>query len=263
MVRDLVLSRIQRTSPEKVRERRSSYGSVSASGSSRTSRCESEPRSVASPVPLFSASQSCLRSVDEAPPSEPPPPPPPRTPIKSVTATEFKTPNVLRPLERQESARKEARAKAHAMADRDLGLSPPDYIENLKEKLRRKPSANDEDEPASTPRKPSLSSVSRSLTVSPTNPPVEVSKSASAPQPFRPPSPKSDVIGGMFLRQNETAASPLSAPQSPRSSDSSKSASYLWAGLSPSDSQSALEAESPASTSTPSVISFLTVWWNY
>lgn len=260
-MRDLVFSRIQRTSPEKLRERRSSYGSVSPSGSSRASRCESEPRSVASPVPLFAASQSCLRSVAEAPPDSEPPPPPPRTPIKSVTATEFKTPGALRPADRHESARKEARAKAQSMPDKDLGLSPPDYIENLREKLRRKPSTDDDTQPG-TPRTASFSSnpqAARSLAASSTNPPavVPVSKSSSAPQAARPPSPKSDVIGSMFLQQarKEAAASvsPASPPQSPRSSSSSKSTSYLWAGLSPSDSQGVLEVESPASTSTPTV----------
>ena len=45
----------------------------------------------------------------------------------------------------RESARREARVKAQAKADHDLGLSPPDYIDNLKDKLRKKNSADAEE----------------------------------------------------------------------------------------------------------------------
>lgn len=68
LVRDLVLSRIQR-SPDKVlsRERRGSYGSLSPPYSARNSRCESEPRTVEPErKDIFTLSHSVLRPVAEA-----------------------------------------------------------------------------------------------------------------------------------------------------------------------------------------------------
>lgn len=68
--------------------------------------------------------------------------------IRPTDIGEFKTPNLKEwqdaNRQLQNSARMEARAKAQAKADQDLGLSPPDYIENLKDKLRRKPSVDED-----------------------------------------------------------------------------------------------------------------------
>jgi hypothetical protein len=65
----MVLSRIQRTSPEKTRERRGSYGSMTPPGSSRNSRSDSEPRSIITPDrrDIFTTPHSSLRSVAEVP----------------------------------------------------------------------------------------------------------------------------------------------------------------------------------------------------
>jgi hypothetical protein len=239
--------------------------------------------------------------------------------IRPTDIGEFKTPNFKewqdanRQLDRQNSARIEARAKAHAKADQDLGLSPPDYIENLKDKLRRKPSVDEDSNqmlPARTrsfsepnvdadkswnlPVHPNVAGQisSEVVDVPPAKPPrmmvhaptvapankVEssrISDTTSAVQPFnsvlknsksmsqivspaapvlQPPSPRTDVIGSMFVQQHNrpSSSSPTSPPQSPRSVGSSKSTSYLWAGLSPAESQAKLDADSAASTSSPS-----------
>ncbi|XP_046461046.1 F-actin-monooxygenase MICAL3-like isoform X11 [Daphnia pulex] len=348
LVRDMVLSRIQRTSPEKTRERRGSYGSMTPPGSSRASRSDSEPRSTITPDrrDIFATPHSSLRSVAEVPTVLHSEFVTPMSSIKkdsdknnegglmavkrelfvstpSIRPTdigEFKTPNFKewqdanRQLDRQNSARIEARAKAHAKADQDLGLSPPDYIENLKDKLRRKPSVDEDSHemlPARTrsfsepnvdadkswnlpvhpnnvagqissevvdvpPAKPPRMMV-HAPTVAPANK-VEssrISDTTSAVQPFnsvlknsksmsqivspaapvlQPPSPRTDVIGSMFVQQHNrpSSSSPTSPPQSPRSVGSSKSTSYLWAGLSPAESQAKLDADSAASTSSPS-----------
>ncbi|XP_059350656.1 F-actin-monooxygenase MICAL3-like isoform X8 [Daphnia carinata] len=345
LVREMVFSRIQRTSPEKTRERRGSYGSMTPPGSSRASRSDSEPRSTISPDrrDIFATPHSSLRSVAEIPP---PLSNEYMTPISSSkkdaemnnegslgavkrelfistpsirpTDNEFKTPNlkewqdVNRQLERQDSARKEARAKAQAKADQDLGLSPPDYIENLKDKLRRKPSVDDDSNevlPVRTrsfsepnvdaekswdlPSRPNVPVQIPSEVIPPAKPPrlmatpsnitpakkVEqsrISDNASAVPTFnnsalknakslshivsptvpvlQPPSPRTDVIGNMFIQQHNrpSSLSPTSPPQSPRSVDSSKSTSYLWAGLSPAESNVKLDADSAASASSPS-----------
>lgn len=234
---------------------------------------------------------------------------------------EFKTPSLKewqdanKQIDRQNSARLEARAKAHAKADQDLGLSPPDYIENLKDKLRRKPSVDEDvtdilpsrtrsfsepnaepDQPKSwnLPTRPNVpdqiplqlvdtppAKPPRMLVLPPTsmipapvelpripnnstasskyNTPLKSSKSMSqmlspTSSVLQPPSPRSDVIGSLFLQQQNgpSSSSPTSPPQSPRSVCSSKSASYLWAGLSPAESQVKLDADSGASASTPS-----------
>lgn len=215
-------------------------------------------------------------------------------------------------MNRQNSARLEARAKAHAKADQDLGLSPPDYIENLKDKLRRKPSVDEDtadilpirtrsfSEPSVEPEKPwnlpvrpnlpdqippavadtppakpprmmlpptSMIPAQMESPRMPSNPPVNStfssplknSKSMSqmvspTVSNIPPPSPRSDVIGSLFLQQQNgpSSSSPTSPPQSPRSVGSSKSTSYLWAGLTPAESQTKLEPDSGASASTPS-----------
>lgn len=231
-----------------------------------------------------------LEDFNKASRSMVPPPPP----------AEFKTPNQK---DRQDAAaterhtaRLEARAKAQAMPDRDLGLSPPDYIENLKDKLRRKPSVNEEENsvPALPPRTRSFSEPHQETDdklhalTSPSDPPARqvnsqaysagavaavvarTAPSVAAPPPavlktaksvpqMLPP-PRSDVIGHLFLHQQQqqtttspsSSLSPTSPPLSPQSSSSSKSASYLWAGLSPAESQLKLDeaATTPFSSST-------------
>jgi len=209
-------------------------------------------------------------------------------------STNFKTPCVKQWEQAQQmhhqSARNEARAKAQAMADRDLGLSPPDYIDNLKDKLRRKTSTDDQDVPPQPPLR------SRSFSEPQANdqenvPVAQKQQQATAalvqkPAPLKsaksvphmmpgsfsptPPmqlhnSPRSEVIGSLFLQQQRTSndsptwSSPTSAPQSPRSIGSSKSSSYLWAGISPAESQLKLDeatsapAVSPASASATAV----------
>ncbi|KAI9560901.1 hypothetical protein GHT06_011855 [Daphnia sinensis] len=344
LVREMVFSRIQRTSPEKTRERRGSYGSMTPPGSSRASRSDSEPRSTISPDrrDIFATPHSSLRSVAEIPP---PLSNEYMTPMSSnkkdaemsnenalgavkrelftstpsirPTDNEFKTPNLKewqdanRQLDRQNSARLEARAKAQAKADQDLGLSPPDYIENLKDKLRRKPSVDDDSNevlpvrtrsfsepnvdaekswdlpsrpnapaqipsevagipPAKPPRlmatpsnitpakKMEQSRISDNVSAVPTfnNSVLKNAKSMShiVTPTIQPPSPRTDVIGNMFVQQHNrpSSSSPTSPPQSPRSVDSSKSTSYLWAGLSPAESQAKLDADSAASASSPS-----------
>ena len=223
---------------------------------------------------------------------------------------EFKTPNLQEwqdaNRQLQNSARMEARAKAQAKADQDLGLSPPDYIENLKDRLRRKPSVDEDSNemlPARTrsfsepnvdaekswnlPIRPQVADLPpakppRMMAVHPSNvTPTKrmessrISDTASAVQPFnsvlknsksmsqivspvapvlQPPSPRTDVISNMFVQQHNrpSSSSPTSPPQSPRSVGSSKSTSYLWAGLSPAESQAKLDADSAASISSPS-----------
>lgn len=229
---------------------------------------------------------------------------------------EFKTPSLKewqdanKQVDRQNSARLEARAKAHAKADQDLGLSPPDYIENLKDKLRRKPSVDEDaidilpirtrsfsepnvepekswnlpprpnlpdqippvvaDTPPAKPPRMMLPPTSMipapvELPRMPSNPPANsafnsplkssksMSQMASPSVPvIPPPSPRSDVIGSLFLQQQQngpSSSSPTSPPQSPRSVGSSKSTSYLWAGLAPAESQLKLEPDSGASAS--------------
>lgn len=242
------------------------------------------------------------------------------TPSIRPTDNEFKTPNLKewqdanRQFDRQNSARMEARAKAQAKADQDLGLSPPDYIENLKDKLRRKPSIDDDSnevlpvrnrsfsepnvdaekswdlpsrpnapvlipsEVAGIPpaKPPRLMATPSNITPAKKVEPSRISDNASAVQTFnnsvlknakslshivtptvpvlQPPSPRTDVIGNMFVQQHNrpSSSSPTSPPQSPRSVDSSKSTSYLWAGLSPAESQAKLDADSAASASSPS-----------
>ena len=228
------------------------------------------------------------------------------TPIKGP-GVEFKTPSLKewqeansRQLDRQNSARMEARAKAQAKPDQDLGLSPPDYIENLKDKLRRKPSV-DEDPPGIPIRTRSFSESNHQVELLPPRtiseippakpprmilPPTSMSPARlespristtsttttaalSGQQPYplkssksmsqmvtpsiQPSSPRSDVIGSLFLAQQGGAVSSPSAASPPHSPRSSKSTSYLWAGLSPAESQAKLDAESTsASASTPS-----------
>lgn len=242
------------------------------------------------------------------------------TPSIRPTDNEFKTPNLKewqdanRQFDRQNSARMEARAKAQAKADQDLGLSPPDYIENLKDKLRRKPSIDDDSnevlpvrnrsfsepnvdaekswdlpsrpnapvlipsEVAGIPpaKPPRLMATPSNITPAKKVEPSRISDNASAVPTFnnsvlknakslshivtptvpvlQPPSPRTDVIGNMFVQQHNrpSSSSPTSPPQSPRSVDSSKSTSYLWAGLSPAESQAKLDADSAASASSPS-----------
>lgn len=242
------------------------------------------------------------------------------TPSIRPTDIEFKTPNFKewqdanRQFDRQNSARIEARAKAQAKADQDLGLSPPDYIENLKDKLRRKPSIDDDSnevlhartrsfsEPSIDAEKsrdlpsrpnapvkmatevagpppakpPRLMAIPTTITPAKKLEPSRISNKASAVPAYnnsmlknakslshivsptvpvlQPPSPRTDVIGNMFVQQHNRppSSSPTSPPQSPRSVDSSKSTSYLWAGLSPAESQAKLDADSPASASSPS-----------
>ena len=175
----------------------------------------------------------------------------------------------------RESARQEARLKAQAKADQDLGLSPPDYIDNLKDKLRKKTpsSASDCDrqqagrtrsfsesrpeswddpvskDPAAGVKSkqypavsnPHLAGEDRKTCYS-----IPVMSSQSASHFSLSQSPKtSDVIRGMFLSHNALPTTPTalapSPPISPRSTESSKSSSYLWAGLSPADSQAKLD----------------------
>lgn len=224
---------------------------------------------------------------------------------------DFKTPSLKEwqdaTADRQQSARKEARAKAQAKADQDLGLSPPDYIENLKDKLRRKPSVSEEAEEsfpqrtrsfsepqpepegsskAALPPYPSDLFASRKAvpqapsaidaiaaaaknappkpprTPVPPPPPAPLKSAKSVPQMLSPPSPRSEVIGHLFLQQQQerpSSSSPTSPPLSPNSTGSSKSASYLWAGISPADSQLKLDdptadaaAASASSSTSPS-----------
>lgn len=203
------------------------------------------------------------------------------TPSSNPPQSEFKTPypkerqeELSSSIDRHQSARMEARAKAQAKADRDLGMSPPDYIENLKEKLRRKPSTTDEDIPPPIPQrtrcfsepnsevdvKPPVPSVTPRT---PVLPPAAALKTAkSVPQMVPPPSPRSDVLGHLFLQQQQAHMSPSSStspPLSPRSGSSSKSTSYLWAGLSPAESQNKLDEAAvvsvPTSSTSPTPVS--------
>ena len=205
-------------------------------------------------------------------------------------STNFKTPN-LREWEQShqlqhQSARSEARAKAQAMADRDLGLSPPDYIDNLKDKLRRKPSTEDQDqgqpqppprtrsfsepqvnEPENLPLVPKQHTRDAQAAVVPKSSLLKNAKSVPHMITSSPPSsslmqpsssPRSEVIGSLFLQQQKqqtsndsptwspTSTSPI---QSPRSIGSSKSSSYLWAGISPAESQLKLNEATSTTTS--------------
>ena len=187
----------------------------------------------------------------------------------------FKTPSlkdvqeaIPTPTIDRESARKEARAKAHAKADQDLGLSPPVFIENLKDKLKKKSSSNDDDESV-TLRTRSFSERQLQLEEKPTLLPETVLKDPktaagssavthkppmkSVPQTLNispvhnqpPASPKTEVLRSLFLSHNAltdgasrpSSLTPTSPPRSPRSVSSSNSASYLWAGLSPDESE--------------------------
>ena len=329
LVRDMVMSRIQR-SPEK-KERRGSYGSLTPP-SSQNSRAGSEARTDSAAINVLD-SKDILSTPSRTTPVKPasitetvhlPTPSTCKTPIlpdgeaallnakrdlfsaskkqdgvnpqQSVVASEFKTPYLK---QRQpsgtcntgerEAARLEARAKAQAKADQDLGLSPPDYIENLRDKLRRKGSVSEDEQAPTRTRsfsEPQSDGGQRQPDFSgreePSMEPTDVgmdksvrSKSShivsesqaskpshSVPQVLSPPSPKSDVIRSMFLSQNFYSSSELSPqrspsspatspPQSPRSVGSSKSSSYLWAGLSPDDSESKAPSEDPS----PSAVS--------
>ena len=150
----------------------------------------------------------------------------------------------------REAARKEARAKAQAKADGDLGLSPPVYIDNLKDKLRRKASEEDEarirTRSFSEPQSADL--ITSGIPAIPVAPveyphPAALMKSAkSVPQMM-------NFTPDGFL-QNNTQSPPLSP--SSVTSGSSNSTSYLWAGLSPAalspaQSQLKLTGESGAS----------------
>ena len=238
------------------------------------------------------------------------------TPSSRPADIDFKTPSLKewqeanKQLERQNSARMEARAKAQAKADQDLGLSPPDYIENLKDKLRRKPSVDEETNDVLPTRTRSFSEPNSDAEKSwniPIRPSVEIAEVPPAKPPrlhaitptpkveltrmsdtpgfnasklkssksmsqmvvsptapiLQPPSPRSDVIGTMFVQQinGPSSTSPTSPPQSPRSITSSKSTSYLWAGLSPAESQAKLDGDS-ASASATSPSTSNEVWTN-
>ncbi len=245
------------------------------------------------------------------------------TPSNRPVEIDFKTPslkewqeaNKPKQLERQDSARKEARAKAQAKADQDLGLSPPDYIENLKDKLRRKPSVDEDADGILHSRTRSFSEPNSEVEISwnlparpstqvaevpPAKPPrlhattnittpakVELSRMSDAPGSkfnsslkssksmsqmvspaapiLQPPSPRSDVIGTMFVQQHNgpSSSSPTSPPQSPRSITSSKSTSYLWAGLSPAESQAKLDGDSASASATSPSTSNEVCWHTF
>jgi hypothetical protein len=195
----------------------------------------------------------------------------------------FKTPCIKQWEQAQQmqhqTARSEARAKAQAMADRDLGLSPPDYIDNLKDKLRRKTSTDDQDVPPQPPPR-SRSFSEPQANEQESNPVVNKQQGATAivqkpaplksaksvphmlPGSFSSPttlmqphhSPRSEVIGSLFLQHQRTSndsptwSTPTSPPQSPRSIGSSKSSSYLWAGISAAESQLKLDESAPKDT---------------
>ena len=152
----------------------------------------------------------------------------------------------------REAARKEARSKAQAKADVDLGLSPPIYIDNLKDKLRRKASEEEEarirTRSFSEPQSADLvTSTIQAVPVAPVeySHPAAVMKSAkSVPQMMN------LTPDGFPPLQNNTQSPPLSP--SSVTSGSSNSTSYLWAGLSPAalspaQSQLKLTVESGAS----------------
>ena len=195
----------------------------------------------------------------------------------------------------RESARQDARTKAQAKKDSDLGLSPPDYIDSLKDRLRRKNSVSDDEQPGSLTSTPN-SSRTRSFSEPQSDPisgqpqqqqqqqqrlPLQPLQ-AGRTKPFHPlPSvalsdpqlvKKEDVIGSMFLSSSfypsseplggRSPSSPLttSPPQSPRSVASSKSSSYLWAGLSPDLSADSTKQSDESSPSAADATSRTVSW---